>query len=161
MIGTRFYKPLTEETEAAYAEAAEWCNNNNATIDDLGEYYEVVGTPAPTLEEAKADKLAELKACRDADEVADIEVNGHLYDYDDKARERINAALIALDLTGGSITWTLADNTDTEVTAADLKYVVAAVAQRSNTLHIKYRALKERVNAAQTTADVDSVVWEG
>lgn len=158
MIGTRFHKDNYDLN--AYASAAEWCNNNNATIEDRGEYYEVVEIPAPTLEEVKAEKITQLKALRDAKEVEDILVNGHLYDYDDKARERINAAIIALDVSGGSIMWTLADNTDTEVTATDLKMVIAMVAQRSNALHMKYRTLKESVENAQSKEEVEAINWE-
>lgn len=112
------------------------------------------------LEGLKNNKIAELKSIRDTKEVADIQVNGYLYDYDEKARERINAAIIALDLTGDTITWTLADNTDTEVSANDLRYVIAMVAQRSNELHVKYRNLKERVESATTKEQVEAIVWE-
>ena len=38
-------------TYAKYAEAAAWCNANNAMIEDRGNYYEVVAIPAPTTEE--------------------------------------------------------------------------------------------------------------
>lgn len=114
----------------------------------------------PSLGEVKAEKIAELKMLRDTQEVADIQVNGYLYDYDEKARERINAAIIALDLTGGTITWTLADNTDKEVSANDLRFVIAMVAQRSNELHVKYRQLKERVENATTKEQVEVIVWD-
>lgn len=157
MIGTKFYKNNYDLD--AYSQAAEWCNDNNATIEDKGDYYEVVEFVV-TLDEAKASKIAELKAIRDAKEVEDIQVNGYLYDYDEKARERINAAIIALDVTGGTITWTLADNTDKEVSANDLRYVIAMVAQRSNELHVKYRNLKERVESATTKEQVEAIVWD-
>lgn len=113
----------------------------------------------PSLEAVKKNKIIELKMLRDDKEVEDISVSGHLFDYDEKARERINAAIIALDLTGGTITWTLADNTDTEVTANDLRYVIAMVAQRSNILHVKYRTLKEQVENAQTKQEVEAITW--
>lgn len=126
--------------------------------------YELIPVPPapvpPTLEKVKASKIFELKGIRDTKEVEDILVNGHLYDYDDKARERINAAIIALDVSGGSIMWTLADNTDTEVTATDLKYVIAMVAQRSNALHMKYRTLKKSVENAQSKEEVEAINWE-
>lgn len=160
MLGTKFVKPLeTQEQLDAYSQAAEWCNSNNAMIEDKGEYYEVVEIPAPTLAEVKAGKLAELKSIRDTQEVADIQVNGRLFDYDDKARERINAAIVALDVMGGTIMWTLADNTDTEVSANDLRFVIAMVAQRSNILHVKYRELKERVENATTKEQVETISW--
>ena len=159
MIGTKIYKPLeTQEQLDSYSQAAEWCNNNNATIEDKGDFYEVVAIVV-TLDEVKANKIAELKMLRDSKEVEDIQVNGYLYDYDEKARERINAAIIALDLTGGTITWTLADNTDKEVSANDLRFVIAMVAQRSNVLHIKYRNLKERVENATTKEQVEAISW--
>ena len=156
MIGTKFYKDNYNLDE--YSAAADWCNNNNAMIEDKGDYYEVVAIVV-TLDEAKASKIAEFKSIRDAKEVDDIQVNGYLYDYDEKARERINAAIIALDVTGGTITWTLADNTDKEVSANDLRFVIAMVAQRSNVLHTQYRHLKEAVNAATTVSEVESISW--
>lgn len=115
--------------------------------------------PERTLEEVKAAKIAGLKAERDSKEVEPITYNGNLYDYDDKARERINAAIIALSLQGedASIDWTTADNADVKVTANDLRMVIAAVAVRSNALHTAYRAAKEKVEAAQNKADIEKI----
>lgn len=129
-------------------------------IADDGRVYP---KPAPTDEEllaaAKPAKIAELKAERDAREIEPITYNGNSYDYDDKARERINAAIIALDVQGAdaSIDWTTADNADVKVTANDLRMVIASVAQRSNALHVAYRAAKDKVEAATTVAEVDAV----
>lgn len=118
--------------------------------------------PEKTLDELKADKLEALKAERDTKEVEPIEYNGHLYDYDDKARDRINAAIIALELAGAeaSLEWTCADNTDATVTAADLRNIIAAVAVRSNTLHIAYRTAKTAVEAAESKEDLEAIVLE-
>ena len=76
-----------------------------------------------------------------------------------KARDRINAAIIALELQGEvvSIDWTTADNQDVKVTANDLRMVIAAVAVRSNALHNAYRAAKEKVEAAQSKADIENI----
>ena len=63
MIGTKFYKPLeTQEQLDKYAFAAEWCNNNNAMIEDKGDFYEVVEVPEPTQEELNATEVERLKA---------------------------------------------------------------------------------------------------
>lgn len=123
--------------------------------------------PAPTdvelLAAAKPAKIAALKAERDAAEVEPITYNGNSYDYDEKARERINAAIIALDVqtaqakATASIDWTTADNADVKVTANDLRMVIAMVANRSNALHIAYREAKDKVEAATTIAEVDAV----
>ena len=119
--------------------------------------------PEQTLEELKTDKTAALKAERDQKEVLPIEYNGNSFDYDDKARDRINAAIIALDMAGEEATlqWTTADNTNATVTAQDLRNIIAAVAMRSNTLHEQYRAAKEAVNAAETKEEVEAVTLEG
>ena len=131
------------------------------TIKDLGAFPAgaVFTAPAKTLEQLKADKINELKLKRDSIEVEPISYNGNLYDYDDKARERINAAIIALDVQGAdaSIDWTTADNADVKVTANDLRMVIAMIAQRSNVLHVAYRAAKDKVEAATTVAEVDAV----
>lgn len=160
MIGTKFYKNNLNST--LYTDCAIWCNQNNATIADKGGYYEVVSLPLPTLEEIKAAKIAELKAERDAREVEPIEYGGILYDYDDKARERISAAIIALDLqgAGADIAWTTADNQDVSVTAADLRAIVSAVAVRSNALHIAYRKAKAQVETAGSADEVNAVFME-
>lgn len=112
--------------------------------------------PERTLDEVKADKVQRLKAERDNKEVEPITYNGNSYDYDGKARERINAAIIALDVQGAdaSIDWTTADNQDVRVTANDLRMVIAMVAKRSNALHVAYRVAKDKVAAATTVAEV-------
>lgn len=141
-------------------ESAAWCNRNGAYMEAVEGGYRIVGIPKPTLEDAKAQKIASLKADRDRLEVEDIEVDGHLYDYDEKARERINNAIIALQASGTSILWTLANNDSVLVTAQDLVAVVSAVAVRSNTLHVAYRDAKAKVNAAMTAEEVNAVELE-
>ena len=158
MIGKVLYKDNYNQHE--YARGAQWCNENGAMIVDRGEYYEIVALPTPTLEEVKEKKIAELKAERDALEVEDITVKGNAFDYDEKARERINNAIIALQASGTSILWTLANNDSVLVTAQDLVAVVSAVAVRSNTLHIAYRDAKAKVNAAMTAEEVNAVELE-
>lgn len=51
MIGTKIYK--TDITN--YPQIAMWCNENNARIEDMGDYYEVVAIPKhiPTYDELK------------------------------------------------------------------------------------------------------------
>lgn len=155
MLGTKIYKIDMSN----YTECAVWCNANNATIEDKGDYFEVVTLPLPTLEVIKQRKIAELKAERDAREVEPITYNSNSYDYDDKARERISAAIIALELQGegATIEWTTADNDDAVVTAQDLRMIIASVAARSNKLHTAYRAAKAKVESASTAEEVEAV----
>ena len=119
-----------------------------------------------SLEVIKQRKITELKYQRDKEEVEPIIYNENTYDYDDKARERINAAIIALDVqsnlakTTASIDWTTADNKDVKVTADDLRMVIASVAQRSNALHVAYRVAKEKIEKASTKEEVEAITLE-
>ena len=129
------------------------------TLASLG--VEVVHEEEP-IEYIKECKIEALKMQRDVAEVEPIEYNGNLYDYDEKARDRISAAIIALELQGegATIEWTTADNADTPVTANDLKMIIAAVAVRSNKLHTAYRVAKEKVEAAGSADEVNAVCME-
>nr|DAU60634.1 MAG TPA: protein of unknown function (DUF4376) [Caudoviricetes sp.] len=128
-------------------------------LKDLG--VEVTHEEEP-IEYFKNRRIETLKMQRDKAEVEPIEYKGYSFDYDEKARDRINAAIIALELQGegATIEWTAADNADTAVTANDLKMIIAAVAVRSNLLHVAYRKAKEKVEAATTAAEVETVTME-
>lgn len=132
-------------------------------MKELGALPEGAKLTAPerTLDEAKPAKIVAFKAERDAEEVQPVEYKGNLYDYDNKSRDRINAAIIALDAQGegANIAWTLADNSSVNVTANDLRMVIANVAIRSNDLHVKYRTLKEKILACKTVAKLEKIVW--
>jgi len=64
-IGYKINKPCESQEELdVYSQCAEWCNSNGATIEDKGEYYEVVEIPAyiPTVEEQIESLKAELSS---------------------------------------------------------------------------------------------------
>ena len=109
------------------------------------------------LEVLRQRKITELKYQRDIAEVQPIEYNGNLYDYDEKARDRINVAIAALGDTG-SISWTTADNKEVTVTGVDLRNVLIEVAKRSIALHKAYRDAREKVLNATTKEEVEKVV---
>lgn len=48
MLGTKLYK--NNFNEAKYTDIADWCNNNNCTIEDKGDFYEVVKVDTSDLE---------------------------------------------------------------------------------------------------------------
>lgn len=163
MITTYKYK---EKTYSNIYELSEVLGKDGIFIpltlgdEALAELNVTVTHEKEPLEVIKQRKIAELKYQRDEAEVEPIAYNGHSYDYDSKARDRISAAIIALELQGegATIEWTTADNADTPVTANDLKMIIAAVAVRSNKLHTAYRVTKEKVEAATTAADVEAVI---
>jgi hypothetical protein len=68
MLGKKLYKNNKDDM-AQYTSTAQWCNANNAHIEDKGSYYEVCENvvPEPTTDE----KIAELDAQYNADK-ADV-----------------------------------------------------------------------------------------
>lgn len=133
------------------------------TMKDLGAFpaNAVFTAPVKTIEQLKQDKINEFKFKRDSLEVEPISYQGYRFDYNDKARDRISAAIIALDVSKGQIAWTTADNTEVMVNADDLRGIVANVAVRSNDLHVKYRELKEQVENCTTKEELDKIQWNG
>lgn len=162
----KLYNEETKEVLIAVGDDVEWFIELGYTeIGDIekgydGKHYLAGYAPTQPLDVIKTAKLAELKNIRDTLETEPIEYNGNNFDYDEKARDRVNAAIIALSITGQSIEWTTADNVNVLVTADDLRGIVANVAVRSNELHVKYRELKERVENCTTKEELDSIKWD-
>lgn len=127
--------------------------------DSLKDLGVTVTTEEESLESIKEHKILTLKIQRDNLEVEPITYQGYAFDYDSKARDRINAAIIALEVAGSSalLTWTTTDNQDVKVSASDLRGVIAQVALRSDKLHTAYRKAKEKVGAATTKEDIEAI----
>lgn len=127
--------------------------------DSLKDLGVTVTTEEESLESIKEHKILTLKIQRDNLEVEPIAYQGYAFDYDSKARDRINAAIIALEVAGSSalLTWTTTDNQDVKVSAADLRGVIAQVALRSDKLHTAYRKAKEKVEVATTKEDIEAI----
>lgn len=126
------------------------------SLKDLGV---TVTMEEESLESIKEHKILTLKIQRDNLEVEPITYQGYAFDYDSKARDRINAAIIALEVAGSSalLTWTTTDNQDVKVSASDLRGVIAQVALRSDKLHTAYRKAKEKVEVATTKEDIEAI----
>lgn len=147
---------LATRTEVAVESAIDY-DLNEICLKDGGITLKPIN-----IETVKQRKILMLKRQRDNAEVAPIPYNGNAYDYDSKARERIAAAIVALDVQGedANIAWTTADNEDAVVTAQDLRMIIASVAARSNKLHTAYRTAKAQVEAAGTAEEVNAVTLE-
>ena len=126
---------------------------------DLKELGVAVVEAEEPIANIRARKIVELKRQRDSKEVEPIAYDGHLYDYDSQARDRISAAIIWLDAQGdgAKISWTTADNEDSAVTVQDLRMIIAYAAERNNKLHTAYRTAKEQVEAAQSKTEIDTI----
>lgn len=54
-IGTKLPKPCPQ---SQWLEARKWALGHNATIEDKGNYYEIVAIPAPSIEELQTQRRA-------------------------------------------------------------------------------------------------------
>lgn len=178
-IGKKFAKPLqddkieqnvgTEElpryelvdnpapnTYKKYAEAAQWCNENNATIEDKGDYYEVVAIPAPTLEEVREHKMTELASAFDAwrsDGATLISSLGFEADADEKANSDVNGLVIK----GEPAVFMDAHNQAHELTLDQLKTLQSEIIDSASYGYQKKWAYRDAINNATSVDALNAI----
>lgn len=111
------------------------------------------------LEELKKRKKIELNQQRYLEELKPIVYLNKSFDYDERARNRINDALVALELKGNGAmeVWTLADNTTVKVNADDLRHVIANASIRQTNLHKQYKEACIKVAKATSKEELDKI----
>jgi hypothetical protein len=114
-----------------------------------------------TLDEAKADQWAAIKAAREAAEYGGFAWDGSMFDSDANSQSRIQGGVQLANTVGStfSIDWTLADNTVRTLSAADMVNVGLALGQHVETQFSKARTLRAQIEAATTAAEVVAVNW--
>lgn len=106
-----------------------------------------------TLDEIKAHKWAEIKQQRDQLEFGGFEFEGNTYDSDQVSQGRImGAASASVDQT-----WTLADNTTVELSAAKLQQVYAALQAHIANAHERGRIARQLIFDAETKEEVKEI----
>ena len=159
MIGTVFTKPVDDW--GAYADAAEWCNNNNAQIVEYDDRYEVVGVviPEKTFNELKEDKKAEIAAARYEYEIAGVVFGGVRVTTDREDQSMITAVALSavVDPTYTTV-WKGADGYLT-LTASEILELARIVGAHVETAFAEEKRLVEQIDAAQDEAELASVVW--
>ena len=145
-------KPYNKQ---AYIDFVAWCNNNICTIEDNEDYLESIPAPEPTLAEVKATKRAEINAIRDEKEMEPL----NNFDVDIKSAIRILFVQNQLLRNGGTIDWTMADNTEENVDSADMNAIVDAIVEQSNRVHNIANYLKAQIEAATTAEEVNAIEW--
>lgn len=160
-IGTKLYYNETPQEDILAMQDA--CVRYNWSLEDgtdNGGYYYIIreNINVVDIDALKNNKIRYLKQRRDAEEQTPISYSGYRWDFDDKAIQRINGAIIALG-DEDTITWTTADNEEIVVNQEDLNDIIKASAIRSNALHVKYRELKHQVEQAETENQIKKIVW--
>ena len=122
----------------------QWCNNNNAYIEEIEPVdghrrFQVVAVPEPTAEELAEQELAQAKAERaEAVSRITVEVDGMVFDGDEKAQERMSRTVSIATANGMPMTtettWVLADNTIAQVTLQQLAKACLLAGQKQTEL---------------------------
>lgn len=119
-----------------------------------------------TLQDLRDQRWEVIKKAREAAKVAPTMSTPYgVVDADAKALENIKSTLlgmqsvIALGGTPGPITWTMADDSDQELTYAQLSEIALLLLGRGNVAHERARQLRAQIDAAQTPEEVAAVVW--
>ena len=116
--------------------------------------------PAPTLDEVRQAKIAQIDRARDTALEDGFIFNGVRYDCDDLSVQRITGAAVLGILNPAFVTpWITFDNSVVTLTAADLAGLGAAAAVHVATQLFKARALKDEVLAATTVEQVSAINW--
>lgn len=156
-IGYKINKPIQDYQE--YAKVAKWCNTNNATIHDNGEYYEVVPVPEPTLDEAKAAGLNELEAAFNlaSEEAHCMSSAGFEIDADEIANRNIEGLVLVMQA-GKTTLFRAYDNSFHEVTREQLEIMRKEIVINSQYLYQAKWTIEAQIMQAQTAqavADID------
>lgn len=158
MIGTVFFKPVKDWDK--YAAAAAWCNEHNARIIEYVDRYEIESVLAPTFDELKGLKLAELEALFDACVSGAFTTSqGWSMQFDRSDTLAVEGAIQLLKATGQS-TGYLTDAEDVthydvplETMEAIKVEMLAAYAQ----CHARKQELRAAINAAQTEEELNAI----
>lgn len=139
--GAPYHVPNDAEFAELYAEIADYYTNNvdcRAETEIMWEdLHPEPAPPEPTPEEIAAQALAEAKAERAAAVAAlTVEVDGMVFDGDEKAQERMSRAVVLADSMDETTEWVLADNTVAVVTAAQLRRACRAAGKAQTELWV-------------------------
>ena len=163
MIGTKFYKDNYDSAE--YADCAIWCNENNAMINDMGEYYEVVEIPGPTLEELRAQKLekAGITFAEKRDAIRWIAVSdNNTYGFDCKNEDITNffAAWKAAEKVGNTSYKVWISETEKSVIIlqlADFDTVFDTVRTSQLEAYAWYEEIRTKINKAKSENELKTI----
>lgn len=141
-------------------DAATWCNKNGAYIKEIDSQngvrrFEIVAVPEPTAEELADLALAQAKAERAAAVAAlTVEVDGMIFDGNEKAQERMARAVSMADSLEEETEWVLHDNTVAIVTAAQLRQACRKAGKAQTALWtVPYQAKNEQTEAETEEAE--------
>ena len=150
-----------ENTYKKYSECAEWCNKNNAYIEDKGDYFEVVAVPEKTLEEVKTNKHSELKSTMQTKRQSlKVDYDNDQFDANETAQANMNTLLKAFNLGATSVSIRSVNEVTHTFNQAHCNELALLMASAVNNLYDKYWQYKDELAKCATTEEVDTIVWK-
>ena len=158
-----------------YPEIAAWCNSNGCYIKELtpdkeGRRFEIVKIPQKDLDEAKAEKIAELNAAKNHQlDTGGLEYEEDLFAYDDKALLRISGTILDWQdqisrgiVQPGDIVqpWISKANTVHALSYDQLIELARLLRQEVQRIVFYGTYLEKLAQAATTLAELDAIVWD-
>lgn len=115
-----------------------------------------------TLNDFKADKWAQVKACRDAQEFGPFSWGALTFDGDAESKSRLSLAAMAAQAAIASgqvweVDWTLADNSTVTLSATDVIGVVQSMGANITAAHQNARIKRAAIEASQTIEELDAI----
>lgn len=115
-----------------------------------------------TLADLKAEKWAQSKAARDAQEFGPFSWGAFMFDGDAESKSRLSLAAMAAQAAiasgqGWEVDWTLADNSTVSLSAADVIGVVQAMGANITAAHQAARIKRAAIEAAATVEELDAI----
>ena len=145
-LGLREYSPEHRAAKARPQPHSLWDNSLMQWVD------------VRPLTELRAARWAQVKADRAAAIDAPIDTPWGQFDANAPSRAAIAEAL-ALDDPTGTITWTLADNTDCLLFRSTLAEVLRLIDERTQDARRVARTLRSRIDAAASIDDLEAITW--
>ena len=158
-----------------YPEIAAWCNANGCYVKELtpdkeGRRFEIVEVPQKSLDEAKADKIAELNAAKNKQlNNGGLEYMEDLFAYDDKALLRISGTILDWQdqISRGTVQpedivqpWISKANTVHPLSYDQLIELARLLRQEVQRIVFYGTYLEKLAQAATTLAELDAIVWD-
>lgn len=125
-----------------------------------GSYYLAGFAPQKPLEEAKAEKLAELNNAfeTNSDNAHCLSSLGFEIDADETANRNVTSLIVALEATGEeTVPFCAYDNTFHNVTLAQLKTMQLEIIAHARTLYARKWALREAMAGAASLEELDAI----
>ena len=158
-----------------YPDIAAWCNANSCYIKEItpdgdGRRFEIVEIPPKSLDEAKADKIAELNAAKNHQlDTGGLEYEEDLFAYDDKALLRISGTILDWQdqISRGTVQpediiqpWISKANRVHPLSYDQLIELARLLRQEVQRIVFYGTYLEKLAQAATTLAELDAIVWD-